>query len=141
MRARTIIAAPVIWFGSWLLSLMSASCIPAASPPVLSASGNKKGPQEAPCAPPDFGWQSATPGDAPGYDGDKEFGNNITHLTAHTSQRLRELSHQHPNVKARCLVRPTFGYFSGVPAVRRVRKCCTGTKERHRAPSCTSSHP
>src|SRR6187402_3419187 len=32
---------------------------------------------------------SATPGGAPGYDDDKKFGNNITHLTARTSQRLR----------------------------------------------------
>jgi len=32
---------------------------------------------------------SATPGGAPGYDDDKEFGNNITHLTDQTSQRLR----------------------------------------------------
>ena len=34
---------------------------------------------------------SATPGGAPGYDYDKEFGNNIAHLAAQTSQRLRGL--------------------------------------------------
>ena len=32
---------------------------------------------------------SATPGGAPGYDYDKEFGNNIAHSRARTSQRLR----------------------------------------------------
>jgi hypothetical protein len=44
----------------------------------------------------------AIPGGAPGYDNDKkELGNNITHLAAQTSQRLREHSHNGPNVKAR----------------------------------------
>src|SRR5215831_8050945 len=62
--------------------------------------GNKKGPQEAPCAPLVVGWQSATPGGAPGYDGDKEFGNNITHARRLASQRLREHSGQTDNVKA-----------------------------------------
>jgi hypothetical protein len=33
---------------------------------------------------------SAIPGGAPGYDDDKEFGNNITHKGDRTSQRLRE---------------------------------------------------
>src|SRR5471032_952730 len=32
---------------------------------------------------------SATPGGAPGYDDDKQFGNFITHMAARTSQRLR----------------------------------------------------
>jgi hypothetical protein len=32
---------------------------------------------------------SATPGGAPGYDDDKQFGNFITHSTVQTSQRLR----------------------------------------------------
>ena len=32
---------------------------------------------------------SAIPGGAPGYDYDKEFGNNISHVNAQTSQRLR----------------------------------------------------
>src|SRR5215475_7552633 len=100
MRARTIIAAPVIWFGSWLLLLMVCFLDRCGIAAWFFASGNKKGPLEAPCAPPAFGWQSATPGDAPGYEGDKEFGNNITHLTAQTSQRLREHSHRRPIVKA-----------------------------------------
>jgi hypothetical protein len=52
--------------------------------------GNKKGPEEAPCAPPLFGWRLAIPGGAPGYDDDKQFGNFITHNAALTSQRLRE---------------------------------------------------
>jgi hypothetical protein len=54
-------------------------------------SGNKKGPEEGPGAPSEFGWHLAIPGGAPGYDYDnKEFGNNITHKTAQASQRLRE---------------------------------------------------
>src|SRR5215813_12744114 len=102
MSARTIIAAPVIWFGLWFLLLMVCFLDRlAASTAWFFASGNKKGPQEAPCAPPAFGWRSATPGDALGYDGNKEFGNNITHLTAQTSQRLRIHSRHRPNVKAR----------------------------------------
>ena len=39
------------------------------------------------------------PGGAPGYDYDKEFGNNITHRAAQTSQRLREHTVQGPKVK------------------------------------------
>jgi hypothetical protein len=46
---------------------------------------------------------SATRGDAPGYDDDKEFGNNIAHLPAQASQRLREHSQLDPNVKAKPL--------------------------------------
>jgi hypothetical protein len=44
---------------------------------------------------------SAIPGGAPGYDDDKEFGNNITHLAAQTSQRLRGYSRQPLKVKGR----------------------------------------
>src|SRR5436305_7036995 len=39
---------------------------------------------------------SAIPGGAPGYDYDKEFGNNIAHFTAQTSQRLRALYRPNP---------------------------------------------
>jgi hypothetical protein len=46
---------------------------------------------------------SATRGDAPGYDDDKEFGNNIAHLPAQASQRLREHSHLALNVKTMAL--------------------------------------
>jgi hypothetical protein len=52
--------------------------------------GNKKGPEEGPGAPSECGWHLAIPGGAPGYDYDKEFGNNIAHFTAYASQRLRE---------------------------------------------------
>ena len=45
---------------------------------------------------------SATRGGAPGYDDDKEFGNNIAHLPAQTSQRLRGYSQLTPIVKASC---------------------------------------
>src|SRR6202022_3922416 len=62
---------------------------------------------------------SATPGGAPGYDYDKEFGNNITHLAARTSQRLRVYSCQTPEVKGRPHL-ARFLELSGVPGVRRV---------------------
>ena len=41
----------------------------------------------------------AIPGGAPGYDGNKQFGNFITHMTARTSQRLRGYSRPTPKVK------------------------------------------
>ena len=94
-------------------------------------SGNKKGPEEAPCAPPEFGWPSATPGDAPGYDDDKEFGNNIAHLTAQTSQRLREHSRHRPNVKARGPFSLIFPRLSGVPAVGECENAAPAQEERH----------
>src|SRR5260370_16968482 len=43
----------------------------------------------------------AIPGGAPGYDDDKQFGNFIAHITARTSQRLREHSGEPPKVKGR----------------------------------------
>ena len=45
------------------------------------------------------GGKSATPGGAPGYDDDKELGNNIAHRAARTSQRLREHSGHTGKVK------------------------------------------
>src|ERR1700676_3592155 len=61
----------------------------------------------------------AIPGGAPGYDYDKEFGNNITHLAARTSQRLRVYIRQTPKVKGgRHLAR--FSELSGLPGIRRV---------------------
>src|ERR1700730_10411098 len=55
-------AAPVIWFGSWFLSLMAGSgyaiCCAASSVGFLE---NKKGAQEAPCTPPEFGWPQPSP--------------------------------------------------------------------------------
>src|SRR6476660_7523889 len=62
---------------------------------------------------------SATPGGAPGYDYDKEFGNNITHFAARTSQRLRGYTARSPEVKGRT-PSARFRQLSGVPAVRRV---------------------
>src|SRR3954451_21643941 len=44
---------------------------------------------------------SATPGGAPGYDYDKEFGNNVAHSTARTFQRLRGYTARSPEVKGR----------------------------------------
>ena len=41
----------------------------------------------------------AIPGGAPGYDGNKKFGNFITHMAARTSQRLRGYSRPTPEVK------------------------------------------
>src|SRR5882724_3630504 len=68
---------------------------------MITKGSKEKGPQEAPCTPPEFGWPSATPGGAPGYDDDKEFGNFITHIGARTSQRLREHTARSPEVKGK----------------------------------------
>src|SRR5713226_902084 len=81
---------------------------------------------------------SATPGGAPGYDYDKEFGNNITHLAARTSQRLRVYSRQTPEVKGgRHLAR--FSELSGLPGIRRVGFCgsshARGRSHRHCEPT------
>src|SRR5436190_23952011 len=43
----------------------------------------------------------AIPGGAPRYDYDKEFGNNITHCAAQTSQRLRALYRPNPGSQGR----------------------------------------
>ena len=61
----------------------------------------------------------AIPGGAPGYDDDKQFGNFITHMTARTSQRLREP--YRPNLKSQG--KATLGAILeliGVAGVRRV---------------------
>src|SRR5882757_6450002 len=60
----------------------------------------------------------AIPGGAPGYDDDKQFGNFITHMAAHTSQRLRGYSRPTPEVKGgRHQTR--FRQTNRVPSVRR----------------------
>ena len=59
------------------------------------------------------------PGGVPGYDGDKQFGNNVAHETTQSSQRLREHSGQSLNVKARQAL-SRFPYCTEVPLVRRV---------------------
>src|SRR4051812_12199227 len=65
---------------------------------------------------------SATPGGAPGYDYDKEFGNNVTHSTARTSQRLRGYTARSPEVKGRTTL-ARFWQCNGVPAFRRGGIC------------------
>src|ERR1700760_232342 len=105
MSARTIMAAPVIWFGSWLLSLMTSFLgwlrlrRPWRGGSWSWFLGNKKGPRRGPCAPPDCGWHLAIPGDAPGYYDDNKLGNNISHSTAQASQRLRDHTAKAPKVK------------------------------------------
>src|ERR1700722_19842682 len=65
----------------------------------------------------------AIPGGAPGYDDDKQFGNFITHMAAHTSQRLRGYSRPTLEVKGgRHQTR--FRQTNRVPGVRRGRICC-----------------
>src|SRR3954464_11050000 len=94
-------AAPVIWFGSWVLSLMACSgCAAVARLLQLDVRENEKGPKR-PLHTARMWMASATPGGAPGYDDDKQFGNNVAHLPAQASQRLRENSHPALNVKAR----------------------------------------
>src|ERR1700692_3459617 len=122
MSARTFIAAPLIWFGSWLLSVMtfSLACSGCAVPARLRQFRFleiKKGPR-GPMHTARIWMALAIPGGAPGYDYDKEFGNNITHLAARTSQRLRVYSCQTPEVKGRRHL-TRFLEFSGVPGVRR----------------------
>ena len=65
-----------------------------------------------------FWMASAIPGGAPGYDDDKELGNFITHMIAHTSRRLRKHSRQTLKVKARGNEALDLE-LSGVPDVRR----------------------
>src|SRR5271165_7138941 len=64
-------AAPVIWFGSWLLSVMTCSlaCSLARLPDALCLRGFfqfpfreiKKGLEGAPCTPPEFEWPQPSP--------------------------------------------------------------------------------
>src|SRR3954447_9314709 len=78
ISARTIIAAPVIWFGSWLWSLMACSGCSVASGFLGVVREIKKGLKRAPAH--RLMWMaSAIPGGAPGYHDDKEFGNFVTH--------------------------------------------------------------
>src|SRR5262245_866866 len=51
---------------------------------------------------------SATPGGAPGYDDDKQFGNNVTHFAARTSQRLRGLYRPIPGSQGKGRLRRDF---------------------------------
>src|SRR5947208_13183192 len=120
MRARTIIAAPVIWFGSWLLSLIGLLRMRCCQRLSCLVREIKKAPKRAHAHRLSCGWQLATPGGVPGYDGDKEFGNNITHGGGSASQRLREHSGQSPDVKA---MRPFPRDFGSVAA-------CPGFGER-----------
>src|SRR5215207_4162429 len=123
MSARTIIAAPVIWFGSWLLSVMVCSgCAVPARLRQFRFWEIKKGPR-GPMHTARIWMASATPGGAPGYDYDKEFGNNITHLAARTSQRLRGYTAQPLEVKGRTPL-ARFSQCNRVPAVRRVGILC-----------------
>jgi hypothetical protein len=62
---------------------------------------NKKGPEEAPRTPPEFGMALAIPGGAPGYDDDEEFGNNITHVSAQLPKGCASYTGSPQNVKAR----------------------------------------
>src|SRR4051812_3189027 len=66
---------------------------------------------------------SATPGGAPGYDYDKEFGNNVAHSTARTSQRLRGYTARSPEVKGRTPL-ARFWQCNCVPGFRRVGFLC-----------------
>src|SRR6266850_7217764 len=62
MSARTIIAAPVIWFGSWLLSVMACSgCAVASGFFRFRVVGNKKGPQRPHAHRLNLGWPQPPP--------------------------------------------------------------------------------
>src|SRR5947209_9836925 len=62
MSARTIIAAPVIWFGSWLLSVMACSgCAVASGFFGFEFLGNKKGPERPHAHRLNLGWPQPPP--------------------------------------------------------------------------------
>src|SRR3954464_15420052 len=62
MSARTIIAAPVIWFGSWLLSVMICSgCAVPARLRRFGFKGIKKGPQRPHAHRLNVGWPQPPP--------------------------------------------------------------------------------
>src|ERR1700688_3644850 len=118
-----MLAAPVIWLGSWLFSLMAGSgCAVFARLSQLEVRKIKRGPR-GPMHTARMWMALAIPGGAPGYDDDKKFGNFVTHIAAQTSQRLREHSDEPRKVKGsrRCA---RFWEISGVPGVRREQKCC-----------------
>src|SRR4249920_569124 len=82
---------------------------------------------------------SATRGDAPGYDDDKEFGNNIAHLLAQASKGCANIATR-PRMSRQGRIPRDFREISGLQAVRRVRKCCNRAKARH-GRSLTASWP
>src|SRR6266576_1732690 len=146
-------AAPVIWFASWLFSLMACSgsrCCQLFLGLVglklwgleagvlklgswgfvgLEFWGNKKGPEEAPRTPPEFGMALAIPGGAPGYDEDKHFGNNITHASVRLPKDCANIAARRPMSRDRRRL-PRFCQHSGVPAFRRARICNFGDQRR-----------
>jgi hypothetical protein len=97
----------------------------------------------------------AIPGGAPGYDGNKEFGNFITHMAARTSQRLRGYSRPTPEVKGggawrdfgrltgfRAFGEGEFGGFSYARAVSVARMSeATSGKVDEGVPGCCFAHP
>src|SRR5579871_1164680 len=101
-------AAPVIWFGSWLVLLMVFVLIALLPAAFCSRSclglGNKKGPEEAHAHRPKLRMTSAIPGGAPGYDDDKDFGNNIAHWPGRLPEGCANHNGQTLNVKAEWLV-------------------------------------
>src|SRR3977135_724806 len=94
-------AAPVIWFGSWFLSLMAGSRCASFRGFSLAVFSYKKKRHKGAHAHRPIWMALAIPGGAAGYDDDKELGNFITHMAAQTSRRLRKHSRQTLKVKAR----------------------------------------
>ena len=112
----TIIAAPVIWFGSWLLSVMASSGCAVLRDffevQLWEIKKGSRGPMHTACI-----WMAAShPRRVPGYDYDKQFGNNITHLMARTSQRLRDLYLLTLGSQARAATKRSFGSLAGFRA-------------------------
>jgi hypothetical protein len=67
----------------------------------LEISDNKKGPEEAPTHTACIWDGLAIPGGVPGYDEDKQFGNNITHASAQLPKGCAIYTGPSLNVKAR----------------------------------------
>src|SRR4051794_40402785 len=98
ISARTIIAAPVIWFGSWLWSLMACSGCAVASGFLCLVREIKKGLKRARAH--RLMWMaSAIPGGAPRYHHDKKLGNFIAHLRCHLPEGCADHSPGPQNVK------------------------------------------
>jgi hypothetical protein len=86
------------------------------------ALGNKKGPEEAPHTPPVFRMALAIPGGVPGYDDDKEFGNNVSHVVAQLPKGCANIAAKRPMSRDRRRL-PRFCHSSRVPDIRREGIC------------------
>jgi hypothetical protein len=107
-----VLAFSVLEFRSWNFGLGIS----------VLALGNKKGPEEAPHTPPVFRRALAIPGGVPGYDDDKEFGNNVSHVVAQLPKGCANIAAKRPMSRDRRRL-PRFCHSSRVPDIRREGIC------------------